>query len=124
MVRQVFANLIFDFSIIYFNIPAFLWYLYTDIVSSWGMCAKDDTDSGAANSYNLQLLVGIFSLVTYRFGELFVYTPWAMFDTFCIEKAYGMSRATCGSFLINRAAMLIEYCLLVLPIFMLIVKVQ
>ncbi len=88
------------------------------------MCAKDDTDSGAANSYNLQLLVGIFSLVTYRFGELFVYTPWAMFDTFCIEKAYGMSRATCGSFLINRAAMLIEYCLLVLPIFMLIVKVQ
>ncbi len=123
-VRQIFANLIFDFSIIYFNIPAFLWYMYTDVVSSWGMCAKDWSDSGAADSYNLQLLVGLFSLVTYRAGELLIYTPWSLYDTFCIEAAYGMSRASCGSFVINRFAMLIEYCLLVLPVFLLIVKVQ
>ncbi len=88
------------------------------------MCEKDYTDSGPADSYNLQLLVGLFSMVTYRFSELVIYSPWAAYDTFWIEKHYGMSRATCGSFLLNRAAMLIEYCLIVLPVFMLIVKVQ
>jgi hypothetical protein len=122
--RQIFGNLVFDFCVIYFNYPAFLWYMYTDVVSSWGMCAKDWSDDGPADTYNLQLLVGLFSLVTYRFTELTFYTPWAIYDTFCIDVAFGMSKAGCGSFVISRISMLIEYCLLVVPVFLFIVKVQ
>ena len=53
IIRQVFATLPFDFLIIYLNVPAYLWYMYTRVVDSWGMCDKDWTDSGSADTYNL-----------------------------------------------------------------------
>lgn len=68
--------------------------------------------------------MGLFCLVTYRALELLWYSPWSAYITFTTETEFGMSKATVGSFLFSRVALLLEYILLNITIFLLIVKVM
>jgi len=86
----------------YFKVPALLWYWYTSLFESAGLC---EPDSIAPN--NLQLLVGICAVITYRAGELFILTPFAAYDTFWIEKVHGMSGANVCQFIVSRLMMLV-----------------
>ena len=47
-----------------------------------------------------------------------------MYDVFWIDKAFGMSEATPCSFVMSRVTMLLEFILLPLPVFVLVVKVM
>ena len=126
LVRQIFATLVFDFCIIYFNVPATLWYFYTGVINDWGLCEQsskvkpDVVDAG----YNLQLLVGVLGLITYKVAENIFYTPWQMYDVFWIDKHSGLSNATPLSFIFSRIAMLLEFVLMPVPVFCLVVKVM
>ena len=62
--------------------------------------------------------------IFYRTVEILLYTPWSLYDVFWIDKAYGMSKATPCSFVMSRVTMLLEFILLPLPIFILVVKVM
>ena len=62
--------------------------------------------------------------LVYRAVEILVYTPWSLYDTFWIDKAYGMSKATPCSFVMSRVTMLLEFAILNLPVFVLVVKVM
>ena len=103
----------------YFKVPALLWYWYTSLFESAGMCEPD-----SISRENLQLLVGVCSVITYKTGELVIFTPFAAYNTFYIEKVHGMSKATVCQFFVARLMMLVEFILLPVPVFLLIVKVM
>ena len=50
--------------------------------------------------------------------------PWAIYQNWCIEKAFGLSKPTVLSFIWMRIAMVLQNFLLVTPVCLLIVKVM
>ena len=72
----------------------------------------------------MQLLCGLFCMITYRAAEILFYTPWTFYQNFYIDKKFGLSESTCCSFVYTRFAMLIEYILLPIPVTLFIVKIM
>ena len=103
----------------YFKVPALLWYWYTALFESAGKCEPD-----SMSRENLQMLVGVCAVITFKASEIAILTPFAAYDTFYIEKVHGMSKATVCQFLVARFMMLVQFILLPLPVFLLIVKVM
>ena len=68
-------------------------------------------------------MLGAFACIAYKAVEILFMTPWTAYDTFCIEVAHGMSKATLGSFLMMRVIMLVEFIMLPLPVFCFVAKV-
>ena len=120
--REIFASLPFNFAIMYFQIPAYLWYTVTEMFYDETSICTDVAKN--QNGAQVQILVGVICLLVYRACEILFYTPWSLYDTFWIDKAYGLSKATPCSFVMSRVTMFLEFAFLPLPVFVLVVKVM
>ena len=88
-----------------------------------GLCAESkQLPSTAVSSPGLHILIGSVCCIAYRALEILFYTPWSLYETFYIETVFGFSKANAASFLVERVVMLIQFILLPLPVFILVVK--
>ena len=69
-----------------------------------------------------QLIVGVVSIVVGKSLSILVDTPAAFYKVFYIDKPFDLSNATLLSFLWTRIAMLIEFIILIVPVFVLVYK--
>ena len=113
ILRQLLATLVFDFAIMYLQVPAMLWYKGTEIASDFGFCDADASSAKSAslthdvNNSGMHILIGTGCCIVYKALEILFYTPWSLYETFYIEVVYGFSKADAGSFIVERAIMLI-----------------
>lgn len=94
-----------------------MWNMWTGRFLAWGWCEDGD------GSWNLQLLCGLFGCITFKALEKIIFTPWAAYQDWKIDKFYELMEPTVGSFLWGRFAELLQFMLTLLPIALLIVKV-
>ena len=79
----------------------------------WGWCTS-------LNAFQIEIVAGIFCLITWKLAKLLFLTPWTAYQMWGIEKKYGLAEPTVCSFLCERLAMLIEFVLIWVPIALLI----
>ena len=118
IMRAVFGSFVFDFSIMYFKVPAAIWnhYMsYFDTVCENGYIVPD---------YDTQFLCGVACLITYRALEIAFFTPFSAYLTFALQIPNGLSKSNPVSFLISRMILLLQFVLLPVPVFLLVVKVS
>ena len=114
--RHSIAHLSFDFLFFFLYGPALLWNFYLSRFQNWGLCVDK------LSEYNLQLLCGVFCLITHKTAEVLWFTPWTLYQMWYIEKPHGLSEPTVCSFICMRLSMIVEFLLLVVPVMTLIVK--
>ena len=120
--RELFGFLPFNFCVIYFEVPAWLWYSVTEMLQQNTSICDEVVEN--EHGYRVQILVGAICCVIYRAAEIVYYTPWTAYAIFKIDVPYEMSKATLCSFVRQRFVMLLEFILLPLPIFILVVKIM
>ena len=117
-VRHCVAHISFDFLIMFFFAPAYLWNHFLGKFHQWGWCENGDGD------WDMQLLCGFLCAITYKAAEITWYTPWAVYQMWWIEKKHGLAEPEVLTFIWGRMAMVIENMIMVLPVVLLIVKVM
>ena len=63
-------------------------------------------------------------MIAHKAAEVAFYTPWTAYQMWFIEAKYELASPTVLSYLWSRLAMVLEHCMLVVPIVLLIVKVM
>ena len=116
--RHLLAHISFDFLIFFYFAPAYLWNHFLGKFHDWGWC--EDGNGG----WDMQLLCGLFCAVTFKAAEIAWYTPWAVYQMWCVEKKHGLAEPEVLTFIWGRIAEIISHMIMVVPVVLLIVKVM
>ena len=65
------SDMVFDFSIIWLDIPALVWYFWLDRSVDWGWCGGDNGTWGVY----MQLVNGILFYLSLRLMKILWHTP-------------------------------------------------
>ena len=120
MIKNIYS-LLYDIAMAFF-VYWRIWDFTIFVISkwSWGLDWRKD-GSWCEGDWYVQYPALIMFAILFKLAEILAHVTFHWYQTFKISKKYGFSEATCGTFIYDKVAALLEFLILVGPLSILMV---